>query len=187
MSLLTHPAHAEQLNRISAWLLMGMSVLTLLWAVLQLGAALAMDFYDVRHWLSARNMLADGLLGWLITHFTGLSVALLLSCLPCLAVAAGMLKQRNWARQGFIALLLLSAALNLASLPLLDRLLLDLLSPVLLTASDNGGDFSQMYAELRDVRAMLWISSGLPLLALSAIHVWLARRFNQADMRQLFA
>lgn len=186
MSTLPPASPASQLNRVCAWLLLGLSVLTALWSVGQLGAALAMDHYGAQQWLASHGLMTSGLLGWVVAHASALSALQLLSCLPCIAIALGMLRGNNWARLGFIALLLLTAVLNLATLPLLDRLLMDLLTPMLAQIADSG-DASELITELRDARIMLWVSSGLPLLALSAIHVWLARRFDHADIRALFS
>ncbi len=186
MSTLPPASPASQLNRVCAWLLLGLSVLTALWSVGQLGAALAMDHYGAQQWLASHGLMTSGLLGWVVAHASALSALQLLSCLPCIAIAVGMLRGNNWARLGFIALLLLTAVLNLATLPLLDRLLMDLLTPMLAQIADSG-DASELITELRDARIMLWVSSGLPLLALSAIHVWLARRFVRADIRALFS
>lgn len=184
MSLLTHPAQAGQLNRLCAWTLLVLSVLTLLWSVFQLAGAMALEAWDARQWMASHNLVGTGLFGWLMVHAVSLSALQLASCLPCIGIGIGMLGGRNWARQGFIVLLLLTAVLNLAALPLLDRLFVDLLLSVSSGLPD--GDGLDLLAELRDTRIMLWVTSLLPLLALSAIHVWLARRFNKPDMRQLY-
>jgi hypothetical protein len=188
MSLLTHPAQAGQLNRFCAWTLLVLSLLTLLWSVCQLVGVLALDAWDVRTWLASHNLVPGGLLGWIAAHATTLSALQLLSCVPCVAIAMGMLGKRQWARAGFIVLLLLTAALNLAVVPLMDRLLMDMLDMLLAQSSEfsNQDDLAQIRGELRDTRIMLWVSSALPILALSAIHVWLALRYHKADMRQLF-
>ena len=191
MSTLPPASPASQLNRVCAWLLLGLSVLTALWSIGQLGAALAEAAVKAADGcdgvlLASHGLMTSGLLGWVVAHASALSALQLLSCLPCIAIALGMLRGNNWARLGFIALLLLTAVLNLATLPLLDRLLMDLLTPMLAQIADSG-DASELITELRDARIMLWVSSGLPLLALSAIHVWLARRFDRADIRALFS
>ena len=188
MSLLTHSAQAGQLNRICAWTLLVLSVLTLVWSVFQLLGVLALEAWDVRSWFATYNLVPSGLLGWIAAHATGLSALQLLSCLPCVAIAAGMLRGRNWARRGFIALLLLTALLNLAAVPLMDRLLMDMLDMLLAQSGEfsSQDDLAQIKSELRDTRIMLWVSSSLPILALSAIHVWLAQRYRKADMRALF-
>lgn len=184
MSLLTDPAQAGPLNRYCAWSLLVLSVLTLIWSVFQLGAAIALDTGDVRGWLAGHNLVARGLPGWLLAHGVGLSTLQLLSCLPCVAIAVDMLRGRGWARRSFIALLLVTAVINLASVPLMDRLLLDLVQ--MLLVQDAGLDMERTLHELRDVRIMLWVSSLVPLAALSALHVWLAQRYCKADMRAVY-
>lgn len=188
MSLLTHPAQAGKLNRYCAWALLVLSLLTLIWSVFQLAGAYALQAYDAHSWLAAYNLAPSGLLGWLLAHAVSLSALQLLSCLPCVAIAIGLLRGHNAARLGFIALLLLTALLNLAALPLMDRLMMDMLNMLLAQSSgfSSQADLAQVTAELRDTRIMLWVSSLLPILALSAIHLWLAHRYNQADMRKLF-
>ena len=188
MSLLTHPAQAGQLNRYCAWALLVLSVLTLVWSMCQLAGAMMLEAWDARAWLAGHNVVASGLLGWLLSHAVSLSWLQLLSCFPCLAIAAGMLRMRNWARQGFIALLLITAVLNLAVLPLMDRLLMDMIQMISSHADalDVADSYAEAYEQLRHTRIMIWLSSLLPLLALSGIHVWLAMRYRKADMRTLF-
>ena len=64
MSTLPPASPASQLNRVCAWLLLGLSVLTALWSVGQLGAALAMDHYGAQQWLASHGLMTSGLLGW---------------------------------------------------------------------------------------------------------------------------
>lgn len=175
-------ARARQINRISAWLLLGLSIAWLLWSVLQLGGVFWLDRLDTPAWLA--EMASSGLLGWLVEHALALSTLQLLACLPCVLVGLGMLRLHDAARSGFIVLLLLTAALNLASLPLLDRLLIDLVHGM--ARVEDSMDAADAMRELAPVRAQLWVGTGVPVLALVAAHGWLAWRYAQADMRTLY-
>ena len=185
MSLPAQPAsQAPLINRSCAWLLLGLSGLTLAWSVCQLAAVVWLARIVPPGWLAVLQPLDTGLIAWLVDHATSLSVLQLLSCLPCIAIGVGMLRHAEAARIGFIVLLLASAVLNLASLPLLDRIVVDLAT----TLAMAGGDFdaATLQRELVPVRAQIWIGTGMPLLALGAVHGWLAWRFAATDMRALY-
>lgn len=181
----TAPGQASSINQISAWLLLLLSVFSLGMGLAMIGGVAWLRQADLPAELTGLVVAPVGLLGWLWEHALGLSCLLVVSCLPCVAVSIGMLRRIGWARVGFIVLLLATAIGNLALVPLLDRVLVDLSHAMFqdLSAADLDGLMQQM----RRARVQLGMTTAASCLGVGAVHVWLAWRFARADMRALYS
>lgn len=123
------------------------------------------------------------LLGWLDRHLLALSLAGALGSALLGAVSWGLLRRHEWGRRGFIALLLLAALGNFASLPLLDHAF-DGLGPAMTALNGlDGGDLQVLLATMQ--RTLFW-GGLLGALAVAALHGWIAWRLGRPDIRAEF-
>ncbi len=154
------------------------------WSLLQSVGALLLPDSVVAAAGDADWPLPQGLL-WALEHRVALSLALLLLSLLSLATAWGLLKRQEWARLVFIALLLLSAAGNLFSLLLVSQLfdaIIAMYPKEFLSTTDGQEFMAQMQAS-----HLMWMGTSVAgVLAMGALHVWIAWKLCTAAVRAEF-
>lgn len=175
------PAHGfvTVLGKVSVFL----AVLGLAWALVQMGLALLMPDAAVARLAAQPEVPAPVVRAFELRHL--LSLATLLLALLFLAVAWGLLKRREWARLGFIALLVAGAAANFAGLALIGPFfdgVMDLYPEQLLDTPDG----QQFVAQMRWNRQATLASSLLGAVGFAVLHGWLAWKLCSAPVRAEF-
>lgn len=119
---------------------------------------------------------------WLDAHLAGLSLAGALLSAVLAWIAWGLLRRREWARQGFIAGLVLAALANFAGLPLVDALFDGLLQGM----AGPDADLRELQAMTHALRQILFWSCLASALLVAALHGWIAWKLCRPEIRAEF-
>ncbi len=162
-----------------------MGGLMLVYCVGQLAVVLLLEHLDFGPWLQRIGLPPSTGLRWLLDHAVALSWAMLLLTLVFMVVCWGLLRYREWGRQGFIAALVVVGVFNFASLPLVDCLFSGLLAllPEDLAGTAEGRD---LLAQMQFSRWACLLTAAATSVAFAALHAWLVVRLRRAEVRQLF-
>ena len=154
-------------------------------ALAQVLLALLLPDAAVARLAAAEPQLPAGVI-WTLEHRHGLSLAVLLLSLLCLAVAWGLLKRREWARLAFIALLAAGALANFAGLALVDPFFDGILRmfPADALATPDG---QQFLAQMRFNRTSTFVTTLAGAVGFGLLHGWLAWKLCTAPVRAAFA
>src|SRR5690606_1207948 len=106
---------------------------------------------------------------WMLEHVQVLVLGSVLVSAAKLACSIGLLKRRNWARLGFVALLGLAIACNLAGL-VLQFEVIDVVREELRGEAAGGGP------DLQGVVTVMMVMATVFALAYVALYAWIAKR-----------
>ncbi|AKC86921.1 hypothetical protein [Pseudoxanthomonas suwonensis] len=160
-----------------------LAALGLLWALAQTVLALLLPDAAVAR-MAAEPGVPPGLL-WTLEHRHALSLAVLLLSALFLAVAWGLLKRREWARLGFIALLVAGALANFAGLALVGPFFDGLVGmfPAEYLDTPDGRQFT---AQMQFNRNTTFATSLLGALFFAGLHGWIVWKLCTAPVRAEF-
>jgi len=159
------------------------AVFGLVWALGQMILALVLpDAMLMR--LATLPEAPPGLL-WVLEHRRLLALAALALALVFLAVAWGLLKRQEWARWGFIVLLVAGALANFAALALIGPFFDGLLGmfPAAMMDSAEGREFA---AQMQASRSFSFASSLVTAIAFAVLHGWVIWKLCTAPVRAQF-
>lgn len=162
-----------------------MAALSVLYCLLQLGVILLLGAADIGNRSLALNLPLTPSLRWLIDQAALLGLLMLLASLLFFAVSWGLLVRHEWARRGFIAILLVTALFNFVGLLFINELFAGLLAMFPVAMLDSG-EGKQVVAQLDLLRWTLLIMSGLMSLAFAALHGWLALKLCKPEVLRQF-
>lgn len=184
-ALVGPPDGARAFVDVTAKLALVMAALAVGYCVLQLMVIVLLGAGGVGDGLRALNLPLSPSLSWLIAHAELLGSMMLLLSLLFLAVSWGLLRRHEWARKGFIVVLVVTALGNFAGLPLTNALFagLQAMFPVDLLRGNEG---RELIAQLDLSRWICLIMIGLTSLAFVGLHGWLALKLCRADVRHQF-
>lgn len=154
------------------------------WSLVQGLAALLLSERLVARLASSDWPVPAGLL-WALRHLAPLSLAMLLLSLLTTVTAWGLLQRREWARRVFIALLLVSAVTNLLNLLLVSQMF-DAIIAIYPQELLSSADGQQFLAQMQASRLMSMASSAVGVLAMAALHVWIAWKLCSAPVKAEF-
>lgn len=179
------PDAARAFVDVTAKLVLVMAALSVLYCVLQLGVILLLGAAGVGDSLRALNLPLSASMSWLIAHAGSLGSMMLLLSLLFLAVSWGLLRRHEWARRGFIVVLVVTALANFAGLPLTNALFagLQAMFPADMLHSPEG---RELVAQLDISRWTCLILIGLTSLVFSGLHGWLGWKFCRPEIRRQF-
>ena len=179
------PSAAASFIAVTAKLSLVMSVLAIVWSLLQVLVVALIGRLDILGAMQNEGLpVTPGML-WLGEHALSLSVLGLLLSFAFLAVSWALLKHREWGRIGFIVFLVLLAVANFAFLPLIHGMFegMQAMVPAEFLNSPQG-------LEMRvQLRVGLWtslITGGAAALAVAGLHGWLVIKLRRPDVRNLF-
>ena len=160
-----------------------LAALGLIWALAQMAAVLALPDAPLAR-LAAQPEIPQGL-RWTVQNRYALALASLLLAALGLAVSWGLLKRREWARLGFIALLVAGALANFARLALIGPFFdgLQGMFPAEMLASPDGQRFT---AQMQYNRTVTFATSLLGALVFAALHGWIVWKLCTAQVREQF-
>lgn len=167
------------LGRISLLL----ACLTLAGALGQAAVAVAISDATVARLVAEPAM--PPMLGWMLGQRRLLSLLGLLLALLFLASSWGLLKRQEWARWGFIAFLLVTAALNFAGLPLAGQVIDGMTGafPAQFLDTPEGRDFM---IQMRANRIVSMAMATVTAVAFACLHGWLAWKLCTPQVRAEF-
>lgn len=150
------------------------------WAALQLFVALLLPQKEIA--ALADGMPVPPLFVWILTHLPLLSLLGLLSSLGFMMVAWCLLRRQPWARWAFIAIMVIGALANFASIALVQQMMDALagLSPT------SGPEAAEMQAQLHYVHATALASAWITALLFAALHGWIVWKLCTAEIRAEF-
>lgn len=166
-----------------AWISLALAVLGTAWALAQLMVGLLVP--DTAMVELAERGLVPPLLVSLFESRNVLALGMLASALALLVAAWGLLRRREWARQAFIALLLLGALANFAGLALIDPMF-DSALAMFPDAMQSTPEGQLAIAQLQSSRRLVWVTSLAGALAIAALHGWVAWQLCTAAVRAQF-
>ncbi|UXA54950.1 hypothetical protein M0D46_09490 [Xanthomonas prunicola] len=123
---------------------------------------------------------------WLIDHAMSLSVAGVVLSAAFSWLSWALLQRREWARVGFVAVLLVTGLLNFGGLALIGPLF-DGLQTLLPADVLQSPEWPHMQARLQATQQMALILTGLGALAIGCVHAALAWRLCTPAVRAEFS
>ena len=169
---------------LTARLSLVMAALGIVYCLVQLGGIALLQALDLRRFLFDLGLELPPSLAWLATHALALGAAMLVGSSLFAVVSWGLLQRREWARLGYIAVLLVVAVANFAVLPLVDSLFTDL--QAMLPVAPDDPQVSELAQQLQFSRWMTLGTSVAAALALGALHLWLCWALGLPQVRTLF-
>ncbi|MEA5124944.1 hypothetical protein [Xanthomonas floridensis] len=122
---------------------------------------------------------------WLIDHAMSLSVLGVVLSVVFTWLSWALLQRREWARIGFVVVLLATGLLNFGGLAVIGPLF-DGVQAMLPADLSNSPDWPQMQARLQATRQMALVLTGLGALAIGGVHAALAWRLCTPTVRAEF-
>ncbi|KHL59017.1 hypothetical protein [Xanthomonas cannabis] len=123
---------------------------------------------------------------WLIDHALSLSVAGVVLSAAFAWLSWALLQRREWARVGFVVVLVVTGLLNFGGLALIGPLF-DGVQTLLPAEVLQSPEWPQMQARLQATRQMAFILTGLGVVAIGCVHAALAWRLCTPAVRAEFA
>lgn len=153
-----------------AWVFIVLSGLALAAGALQ-GAVFGAMFQDplMREGFAKMPAGMPPVVVWMLEHVQVLVLGSVLVSAAKLACSIGLLRRRNWARLGFVALLGLAIACNLAGL-VLQFEVIDVVREELRAEAAGGGP------DLQGVVTVMMVMATVFALAYVALYAWIAKR-----------
>ncbi|PPT59811.1 hypothetical protein [Xanthomonas arboricola] len=125
-------------------------------------------------------------LQWLIDHGLSLSVVGVVLSVAFAWLSWALLQRREWARVGFVAVLLVTALLNVGGLALIGPLF-EGVQAMLPADVVHSPEWPQLQARLQATRQVALLLTGLGVLAIGSLHAALAWRLCTPAVRAEFA
>ncbi|NJC46482.1 hypothetical protein XarbCFBP8130_10875 [Xanthomonas arboricola] len=125
-------------------------------------------------------------LQWLIDHALSLSVVGVVLSVAFAWLSWALLQRREWARVGFVAVLLVTALLNVGGLALIGPLF-EGVQAMLPADVVHSPEWPQLQARLQATRQAALLLTGLGVLAIGCLHAALAWRLCTPAVRAEFA
>ncbi|NIK34278.1 hypothetical protein FHY15_003459 [Xanthomonas arboricola] len=125
-------------------------------------------------------------LQWLIDHALSLSVVGVVLSVAFAWLSWALLQRREWARVGFVAVLLVTALLNAGGLALIGPLF-ESVQAMLPADVVHSPEWPQLQARLQATRQAALLLTGLGVLAIGCLHAALAWRLCTPAVRAEFA
>ncbi|MCL1529846.1 hypothetical protein M3O57_10150 [Xanthomonas nasturtii] len=123
---------------------------------------------------------------WLIDHALSLSVAGVVLSVAFAWLSWALLQRREWARVGFVIVLLVTGLLNFGGLALIGPLF-DGVQTLLPADVLHSPEWPQMQARLQATRQMALVLTGLGAVAIGCVHAAVAWRLCTPAVRAGFA
>lgn len=125
-------------------------------------------------------------LQWLIDHALSLSVVGVVLSVAFAWLSWALLQRREWARVGFVAVLLVTALLNVGGLALIGPLF-EGVQAMLPADVVHSPEWPQLQARLQATRQVALLLTGLGVLVIGCLHAALAWRLCTPAVRAEFA
>lgn len=156
-----------------AWIFIALSALFLLISLLQNAMVhLLIPMDEMRAQLAQEGQAMPDAARWMLGHITWLFVAFTVVSTWALVVSIGLLRRRNWARIGFIALMLFGILYQFAGLALQWFMMADMG----LVGADAPPEFVRQFETMRYLMLAFGVLMGL---AFGALFGWLAWKLMQ--------
>lgn len=156
-----------------AWIFIALAAMFLLISLLQNAMVhLLFPMDEMRAQLAREGQAMPSGVRWMLEHIAWLFAGFALVSAWALAVSIGLLKRRNWARIGFIALMLFGILYQFAGLALQWSMLADMG----LVGANAPPQFAQRFEAMRNLMLGFGVLMGV---AFGGLFGWLAWKFMQ--------